>query len=36
MAVSRGIAEAGTGEPGTATVDRSLANRTLPQPAIMM
>lgn len=33
---SRGIAEAGTTEPGTATVDHSPVNRTLPlpQPAI--
>ncbi len=37
IALSRGIAEAGTGEPGTATVVRSLVNRTLPlpQPAII-
>jgi hypothetical protein len=32
IALSRGIAEAGTGEPGTATVGRSLVNRTLPLP----
>jgi hypothetical protein len=38
IALSRGIAQAGTGEPGTATVDRSPVNRTLPlpQPVIMM
>ncbi len=28
IALSRGIAEAGTGEPGTGTVARSLVNRT--------
>jgi hypothetical protein len=28
IAVSRGIAEAGTGEPRTGTVARSLVNRT--------
>ena len=33
IALSRGIAEAGTGEPGTAAVVRSLVNRTLPLPA---
>jgi hypothetical protein len=38
MAASRGIAEAGAGEPGMATVDRSLVNQTLPlpQPVITM
>src|SRR5215467_3113631 len=35
IAFSRGIAEAGTAGPGTATADRSPVNRTLPQPAII-
>jgi hypothetical protein len=30
IAVSRGIAETGTGEPGTATPGRSLVNPALP------
>jgi hypothetical protein len=34
IALSRGIAEAGTGEPGTATVDCSLVKPDA--PAIMM
>ena len=35
IALSRGIAEAGTAGPGTAAADRSPVNRTLPQPAII-
>src|SRR5262249_850400 len=35
ITLSRGIAEAGTAGPGTATADRSPVNRALPQPAII-
>jgi hypothetical protein len=38
IAVNWGMAEDGTGEPGTAAVDCSLVNQALPspQPVIMM
>ena len=36
IALSRGIAEAGTGEPGAAPLVRSLVNRTLPLPPPMI